>query len=272
MLTKNRRFGVFISTTIFVTLIAAGCGNGGPDPEPAADEPAPAIEADNDANAPADEADQADAPADEDSSIYSGELETLGTALKAGTGADSFSVDGTTVRLHFSEGSREDVSAHINCSAAGSVVDDGHTVILVYPDGERDCSPEDSAGEAEVADGSGAATASLTIGDHSWEFGQVVCAFGEEETGVEGAVVNFSARNGSLSLYLAAEADGNYIELSDLDDLENGVNHTTMGVGAPNPVIEVVDRSISSEAGFYSYDDTGGEVGPVDGTVTATCP
>lgn len=152
MLTKNRRFGVFISTTIFVTLIA-GCGNGGPDTEPAADEPAPApaIEADHDANAPADEADQADAPADEDSSIYSGELETLGTALKAGTRADSFSVDGTTVRLHFSEGSHEDVSAAINCSAADSVVDEGHTVILVYPDGERDCSAEDSAGGAEVA-------------------------------------------------------------------------------------------------------------------------
>lgn len=124
----------------------------------------------------------------------------------------------------------------------------------------------------DAGDRAGSGRATVVIGDETWEFDQVTCAFGEEETGVEGAVVNFSARNGSLSLYLAAEADGNYIELSDLDDLENGVNHTTMGVGAPNPVIEVVDRSISSEAGFYSYDDTGGEVGPVDGTVTATCP
>lgn len=268
MLTKNRRFGVFISTTIFVTLIAAGCGNGGPDPEPAADEPAPApaIEADNDANAPADEADQADAPADEDSSIYSGELETLGTALKAGTGADSFSVDGTTVRLHFSEGSREDVSAHINCSAAGSVVDEGHTVILVYPDGERDCSPEDSAGEAEVADGSGAATASLTIGDHSWEFGQVVCAFGEEETGVEGSEFNLRASDGSTMVYAAIDPGYTYIEFNDSAAADPGLSEFITDV---DPTIEITGQEIYADASFVTYEDWDTVQ---TGNLTATCP
>lgn len=133
MLTTHRRFGVLIALAGALTLTTTACSGDEPGTEPAAAESEPAAVV---------AVDEPDEDGDQDSP-YGGELDALGEALRAGTGADTFSVDGTTVRLHFAEGSVDDPTAHVNCSAAGHLLDDGHHAVLVYPDGEKVCGAQD---------------------------------------------------------------------------------------------------------------------------------
>ena len=63
----------------------------------------------------------------------------MATAMKAGAGADRVEVDGNTFRLYFDEGSKDDVTATVTCSAMDSVSGDDDLVVMVYPDGELDC-------------------------------------------------------------------------------------------------------------------------------------
>lgn len=65
--------------------------------------------------------------------------EGMAASMKAATRADRVEVDGSTFRLFFGEGSVEDMSANINCTAMASVKGDEDSVVLVYPDGERPC-------------------------------------------------------------------------------------------------------------------------------------
>lgn len=66
----------------------------------------------------------------------------LAVAMQSATRADRVEVDGTTFRLHFDEGSVEDVQAYINCSAVNSVAGADDSVVMVYADGELDCDDE----------------------------------------------------------------------------------------------------------------------------------
>src|SRR5690606_6762569 len=117
---------------------------------------------------------------------------------------------------------------------------------------------------------SGGGHAVVTVGDETWELDRVTCAFGEAETGIEGAEVNLSAGDGELSLYLALEPDGTYIEFGDPTGEEGSIQYTTLG--GDDPEIEIDGRSVNARAQFLSYDDSGSADDPVDATVRVTCP
>ena len=88
----------------------------------------------------------------------------------------------------------------------------------------------DAAAGGTPSDASGGGTARITVGEDTWEFEQVVCAFGEEGTGIPGAVFNMAASKDRISLYAADEPDRAYLELTDLDtmDDDDGLSWTTV--------------------------------------------
>lgn len=63
------------------------------------------------------------------------------TALLAAIpGAESAEWQGKSIRIFFSEGSVNDVTAGIGCLAAQTLIAEDETSFMVYPDGEIDCS------------------------------------------------------------------------------------------------------------------------------------
>lgn len=122
---------------------------------------------------------------------------------------------------------------------------------------------EDDAASAPPATGG---SATLVIGDDTWRFESVMCAFGEDEIGIEGATWNMAARDGSLSLYAAIDADDDvYIELGDLGD-DEAPNLMTVGA------VEIVLDGTSA-SGSGTFVDINGDTGvELPGTLEAVCP
>lgn len=75
----------------------------------------------------------------DDSRPFGVDRSQLATALETATSADDHEVDGNTIRLIFNDGSKDDVTATINCSASAQIKSDDDEVELVYPDGTVDC-------------------------------------------------------------------------------------------------------------------------------------
>lgn len=204
---------------------------------------------------------------DDDGGQVFADTDGFATALKAAVGADGVGVDGDTIRLTFDDGSVDDVMAHINCSAATSLRERGEQIVLSFPDGEVDCEvllglddvPSDAAGTA--------GTATVTIGDESWQVGNMTCGFGTEGTGIEGSEINLVAGDGNISLYLAVDPGLRYVEVT---DIAGGREFTTLG--ADEPDIVVAGTSVSATGQFVSPDHTGAFSDPIAGTVTAVCP
>lgn len=59
--------------------------------------------------------------------------------LAAINGAERAEWQGTTIYIHFPEGSVNDPTAGIGCLAAETVIAEDENAIMVYPDGEFDC-------------------------------------------------------------------------------------------------------------------------------------
>ena len=64
-------------------------------------------------------------------------------------------------------------------------------------------------------------SASITVGDETWAFDGVLCAFGAEETGQEGAEFNLSAIADGLQLYISIDEYGHTVSLNDIENFEN---------------------------------------------------
>lgn len=270
MLTRKAPRTVALTLAAILALGSTACsGDGSGDEAEAAGSDASGVPVDGpelDSDKAAD--DKGDEGAADSDSAYDSDLEILGVGLQASTAAARFTVDGDTLRLHFTEGSVEDPSAHITCSAASQLLDSAHRAVVVFPDGEMDCSTvEDAAGAggAEAAGGSGAGSATLTIGDHSWEFESVVCGFGEEEIGAEGAEFALQASSGSAMVYAAVDADHTYIEFNDSSPADPALAEF---ITAIEPTIEIDGTSIYAPASFRTYEDETLH----HGALSATCP
>lgn len=137
------------------------------------------------------------------------------------------------------------------------------------PSGEPEGSPADSPGDEPAA---GFGSASLTVGDDSWDFSPVQCAFGAEQIGQEGAEFNLSAIQDGLQLYLSIDSYGHSASLKDVEDFENpSVSlDTEFGPSQDSEFIEVSGKAISGEAEFV--DDTRDPPREVAGSFEATCP
>lgn len=127
----------------------------------------------------------------------------------------------------------------------------------------------------DVQEAAGGGSATLTIGDQTWEFDSVLCAFGPEETGRDDTPFVLSSIQDGLQLDATINTEfGHSVSINDITDFENpSVAYSAGGplgamTGDDGEIIQVDGKEVSAEADFF--DDTGD--GMETGTLTATCP
>lgn len=123
----------------------------------------------------------------------------------------------------------------------------------------------DDLAEQQEAQGGGSAT--LTVGDEEWTFDSVLCAFGEEEIGQEGAEVVVSSIQEGLQFYVSIDDFGHSVSLNDVENFEDPSVAISSDF-ATDDFIEVDGKDVSGEVLFV--DEEGGPVG--EGSFEATCP
>lgn len=121
--------------------------------------------------------------------------------------------------------------------------------------------------EQQAAEGGGHAT--FTAGDQTWDFDAVLCAFGEDEIGQEGAEFVLSSVQDGLQLYLSIDSFGHTMSLNDVKDFENpSVALSELPTDSEFLILD--GKNVTGEAALYDEgDDTLTEI---PGTVEATCP
>lgn len=119
-------------------------------------------------------------------------------------------------------------------------------------------------------------SATLTVGDQTWEFQTVICAFGEAQTGQEGAEFILSAIEDGMQLYATIDSWGHRVSLDDIEDFENPsvslqASDASFGGQAGNAeFIEVSGKSVRAAAVFADMSGDGFDESP--GTLVGTCP
>ncbi len=155
------------------------------------------------------------------------------------------------------------------------------------PAGTNDDSGDDTGDTQNPGGGSGHAT--LTIGDESWEFDGLYCAFSTEESGNENDPFGVSGFT-TTSTGARAQLDASIVDLSgagsmspenldvsleDIDDFDNpSVSWSTNGIealGGSTPDLQIDGKNVTINAVF---DDnlTESDFETIPGTLVASCP
>jgi hypothetical protein len=122
----------------------------------------------------------------------------------------------------------------------------------------------DSLEAQQEAEGGGSAT--ITAGDETWTFDSVLCAFGEEETGQEGAEFVLSSIQDGLQFYISIDDFGHSVSINDIEDFENpSVSLSSVG---GEDFITLDGKDASGEVTMTEDDGTGA----VEASFEATCP
>lgn len=124
----------------------------------------------------------------------------------------------------------------------------------------------DDLEDLQEAVGGGSAT--LVVGEQTWTFDGLLCAFGEEQIGQEGAEFNMSAIQDGLQLYASIDSFGESVSLNDIEDFENPSVALEAFPGDAEIVLD--GKNVSATASFV--DDTSDSFEKVEGTMEATCP
>ena len=124
----------------------------------------------------------------------------------------------------------------------------------------------DSLEDAQATNGGGLAT--VTVGDQSWTFSPVLCAFGPEEIGQEGAEFVLSSINDGAQMYFSIDQFGHSISIDDVTNFENpSVSIASFG-GEDKIVVD--GKNFSGAADFL--DNTTDSFETTPGTFSGTCP
>ena len=167
------------------------------------------------------------------------------------------------------------------CSSddSDSATDPGDSAVASDAVATTDSDPEDAGGDLEdsidemaedleatqAAQGGG--TATLVVGDQEWIFESVLCAFGEDQIGQEGAVFNLSSIQDGMQMYASIDSFGHSVSLTDIEDFENpSVSLDAFG----GEFILLDGKTVTAEAEFT--DGTSESFDTVTGTFTASCP
>jgi hypothetical protein len=141
------------------------------------------------------------------------------------------------------------------------------------PEGFVEDMTEDLEAQQEAVGGGGA---ELTVGDETWTFDSVLCAFGPEEIGDPEAEFVLSALADGLQLYVSIDGFGHSVSLNDIANFEDpAVGWEAGGFAAmeddAGEFVEVDGKDVRAEAEFT---DTRDELSPTTapGTLDATCP
>ncbi len=119
----------------------------------------------------------------------------------------------------------------------------------------------------EVQEQQGGGSARLVVGDDEWTFDSVLCAFGEEQIGQEGAEFVLSSIQDGLQVYVSIDSFGHSISLDDIEDFEN----PSVSLSSDGDDFIIVDgKSVSAAAEFTDF--AGDDLATTPGTFEATCP
>jgi hypothetical protein len=122
----------------------------------------------------------------------------------------------------------------------------------------------------DAIESQGGGGASLTVGGETYTFDAVVCAFGPEEIGQEGAELVVTGIADGLQLYVSIDSFGHSVDLQDIEDFENQrVSLSALPFLNSEEFIQVDDKNVTAEASFIDDTSDGAQV---DGTLEATCP
>ena len=165
-------------------------------------------------------------------------------------------------------GGDDDSTASEDGAAAAPSSDDEDPVA---PEGDSENLPDDiqdkvdDLEDTQAAQGGGSAT--LVVGDQEWVFDSVLCAFGEDQIGQEGAEFVLSSIQDGLQMYVSIDSFGHNVSINDIEDFQNpSVSLENFGAG----LITLDDKNVSAEAEFT--DGTSDSFETVAGTFTGTCP
>jgi hypothetical protein len=123
----------------------------------------------------------------------------------------------------------------------------------------------ESVEQAQASQGGGSAR--LVVGDREWTFDSVVCAFGEEQTGQEGAEFVLSSIADGLQMYASIDSFGHSVSLDDIEDFNDpAVDLSTFG----DDFIQLDGKHVTASAEFF--DGTSDDPTPIEGSFEATCP
>lgn len=119
--------------------------------------------------------------------------------------------------------------------------------------------------EAQSTLGGGGFT--LTIGDDTWTFDSLLCAFGEEQIGQEGAEFVLSSIQDGLQAYVSIDTFGYSVSVDDISDFQNpSVSYSTF----QDATIDLDGKSVGGEGLFV--DGTADGFTEIAGTFSGTCP
>ncbi len=183
----------------------------------------------------------------------------------------------------------------VGCGQASSTPASSGDAGTPATDGGDESTPsagETPGGGGQTGQGSGGGSATLTIGDESWDFTGFMCAFGNEQTqsdvysfssnafGVHssGARVQMQANIRDASGQGRYEGDGVVYEIS-LDDIEDFENPSVTwsssnselfpGAGSGDAVVTIDGQHVTAHGKFD--DGTTDSVEMVAGTLDGTC-
>lgn len=123
-------------------------------------------------------------------------------------------------------------------------------------------------GIEDLQESEGGGSATFTVGDQTWTFDTVLCAFGEEEIGQEGAEFVLSSIQDGLQMYASIDSFGHSVSLDDVENFADpSVSLSTFG---DDDFIVLDGKNVSAEVGFI--DGGGTDLTKTPGTFTATCP
>lgn len=130
--------------------------------------------------------------------------------------------------------------------------------------------PEGTITAADIQEdgGAGAGSFTMVVGDQSWSFDSIRCAFGEEEIGQEGAEFVLSAIEDGLQAYVSIDAFGTSASIDDIEDPENpSVSYAAFG---DTLAVDIAGKNLSGIGDFL--DATTESPSLIEGTFAGTCP
>lgn len=166
--------------------------------------------------------------------------------------------------------------------------DSGDDAAPVQADDSSGADSDGDAGSDSSDDGgtdapapSGGGTATLTIGDETWEFTTVRCAIGSDQTQSDEYDFSLSAIENGLQLSVDRAAEGGQygdgVEIDDIEDFENpSVSRSAPAFdptgGQSEPFVQIDGKNVTAESMFTdgTLDDPFSD--PTPGTLEATCP
>lgn len=163
------------------------------------------------------------------------------------------------------DGTVDDAVAEVSAAgdALASAAAEGSEEDMEAAQQDLEESVEDMADSLEAQQSGGSAT--LTVGDETWTFDGVLCAFGEDEIGQEGAEFVLSAIADGLQFYLSIDEYGHSASINDIENFENP---SVSWEAEADGFITLSGKEASGESSFIDYDT----METADGSFEATCP